>query len=192
LHLRIFLLPLLISSAAHAQVFFTGLGGAAALSRDASALAAPVSAANYDAKVGGAFSFAGGFRFNDWISAQAVYTWNKNRVTSNQVLGSVFIERQQTAPQNTLGADALLYFRRRSSFVRPFLSAGPAWVHVLSQDKLGLRVAVGVDVTIKSGWGVRYTFTETMSPNPFGAALSPPATHHLMNFQNLAGVIKVF
>ena len=45
---------------------------------------------------------------------------------------------------------------------------------------------------IKSGWGVRYTFNETMSSNPFGAALSPPSSHGLMNFQNLVGVVKTF
>ncbi len=58
--------------------------------------------------------------------------------------------------------------------------------------RLGIRVPVGVDVLIRSGWSVRYTFSEMISSNPIAGALSPPASGKLMNFQNLVGILKVF
>ena len=45
---------------------------------------------------------------------------------------------------------------------------------------------------LRAGWGLRYSFSETMSANPFAAALNPPAHNTLMNFQNLFGFVKVF
>ena len=102
------------------------------------------------------------------------------------------VQQDAVRSQHSVGADVLLYFRPRSSHIRPYLSAGPAWVRSLSEDKPGLRVAVGMDLMLKSGWGFRYAFSEMMTANPFGAALHPRATTRLMNFQNLFGVVKRF
>ena len=173
-------------------MFVTGLGGASALSNAAAASASPAAASNYDAKVGPAFSVGAGYHFSDWFSAQTGYSWNRNRITATEVAGSVFRRTEQAAEEHALGADLLLYFRPRASHLRPYLSAGPVWLRALSENRIGLRVAVGVDLTIKSGWGVRYTFHETMSANPFGAQLRPPGNSRLMNFQNLWGLVKVF
>lgn len=178
--------------AAVAQVFVTGLGGAAALSNGAAASQSPVSASNYDSKVGQALNLAAGYHINDWFSVQAGYLWNRNRIVTTEIAGAAFVQRQSIPSQNALGADLLLYFRPRSSRIRPYLSVGPDWVYVLSQSKLGFRVAVGVDLMTRSGWGVRYTFSEMMSSNPFVQALTPPAKSKLMNFQNLVGIVKVF
>lgn len=185
-------LVVVFHGAASAQAFVAGLGGAAALSNGAAASAQPVGASNYDSKVGPAFSFEGGYHFNDWISVQAGYIWNRNRVIATEVAGATYLQEQATRGQSAISGDLMLYFRARSSRVRPYLSAGPAWVHLLSQDKLGLRVAVGVDLMARSGWGFRYSFSEVASTNPLAAALRPPAGGKLMNFQNLFGVVKVF
>ena len=171
-------------------MFVTGLGGAAALS-GASAISA-AAAANYDPKVGPAANVAIGYHFNDWFSAEAGYIWNQNRVVASQLSGSVFSQNESVRVQHAASFDAMVYFRARLSRVRPYLSAGPAIVTVLDQPKPGLRVAVGVDVRLRSGWGVRYSFSEMMTANPLGAALQPPVNGKLMNFQNLIGVIKIF
>ena len=175
---------------ATAQVFVTGLGGAAALS-GASAISS-AAAANYDPKIGPAANFAIGYHFNDWFSAEAGYIWNQNRVVASQLSGSVFSQNETVRVQHAAFFDAMVYFRARLSRVRPYLSAGPAIVTVLDQPKPGLRVAVGVDVRLRSGWGVRYSFSEMITANPLGAALQPPVNGKLMNFQNLIGVIKIF
>jgi len=183
---------MILPGAASAQAFVAGLGGAAALSNSASATAQPLAASNYDAKVGPAFNLAAGYHFNDWFSFQVGYIRNQNRVASTQLSGGLFLQQETTPRQQAVSGDLLVYFRPRTSSLRPYLSVGPAWVHVLSQNRSGLRVAVGMDVKIHSGWGFRYTFSETMSANPLSAALHPPAQSRLMNFQNLFGVVKVF
>lgn len=192
MRLPFLVLFIVYQSAALAQAYLTGLGGTAALSRDASASASPIASANYDAAVGPALSASAGYRFNDWLSAQARYGWNQNRITVTELTALTFVERMQPAPQHSVAAELLVYFRPRGSRLRPYLSAGPAWSRVLAQNKPGLTVAVGIDVSLKSGWGVRYTFVENMSANPFSAALHPAGTHGLMNFQNQLGVIKFF
>ena len=174
------------------QVYVAGLGGAAALSNAAAASNAPVAASNYDSKIGPVFSAADGYHFTDWISAQAAYTWNRNRVTATEVTSAAFRQSLRDVRQDALDADLLVYFRPRTSRIRPYLSAGPGWVRVQATNHLGLRVAVGADLMLKKGWGLRYSFSEMMSANPIATGLRPPAGGKLMNFQNLFGVVKVF
>jgi hypothetical protein len=58
--------------------------------------------------------------------------------------------------------------------------------------KLPLRVAVGIDLLFRRGWGFRYSFSETMTSNPFSVTLDPPGSRRLANFQNLFGFVKYF
>jgi outer membrane protein W len=180
------------SSSVFAQVFVTGLGGAAALSNAATATPSPPSASNYDSKVGPALNATIGYHASDWVSFQAGYIWNRNRIVTTNVAGATFSHTESTRGQYAVSGDLLLYFRPRTSRIRPYLSAGPAWVRLSKENKLGLRVAVGADLMIGSGWGLRYSFSEMISANPFATALYPPAQSKLMNFQNLFGFVKVF
>ena len=173
-------------------MFVAALGGFAALSGAAATQASPPAAASYDPKVGGAFNIVAGYHINDWFSAQAGVIGNRNRVLRSELAGGALVQQTAEYQQAAIGVDVQVYFRPRSSWVRPYLSAGPAWVHMLGENKLGLRVAVGADLMHKSGWGVRYTFSEMMSGNAIGARLRPAAAGRLMNFQNLFGVVKVF
>ena len=137
-------------------------------------------------------NIAVGYHFNDWVSAQAGYIWNRNLLTISQLAGTAFSQSENTRTQTAVAFDALLYFRPRASRYRPYLSSGLAVVSVLNEFKAGLHVAVGIDLPLRKGWGVRYSFSEMMSANPFAAALNPPAGGRLMNFQNLFGVVKTF
>lgn len=166
------------------------MAGTAALS-SASAVRANA-AANYDTKVGPAINVALGYHFSDWVSAQAGYAWNRNRFIVSQLAGSTFSQSENTAGQSALTAEAMLYFRPRASRLRPYLSAGPAFLSLPNEQTAGLRVAVGIDVRWRRGWGVRYSFGEVMSSNPFAKTLNPPAAGKLMNFQSLFGVTKTF
>ncbi len=185
-------LSLLLPNAASAQVFVTALGGAAALSNGAAAAPSPARASNYDSKVGPGLTVAVGYHFNNWFSAQAGYFWNQNRIIATEVLGEDFRRRESTQRQDIVAAELLGYVRPRGNRIRPFLSAGPAWIHISSVNKLGLRVAVGADLAIRPGWGVRYTFSETMLSNPLGTGLNPPIRGKLMNFRNMVGIFKTF
>jgi len=55
-----------------------------------------------------------------------------------------------------------------------------------------LRVAVGIDLAIHSGWAFPYSFSETIRPNPVSERLIPPGDRNLANFQNLFGFVKAF
>lgn len=182
---------------AGAQIFVAGLGGAAALSNAAAAVPSPPSASNYDAGLGAAANGIIGYHWNDWVSVQGRYIWNRNHIVTSAVLGGAFQQTSGNAAQNTFAGEVLVYFRPRQSKIRPYLSAGPAWVHfqplsLPPQNHLGWPVAVGVDLQLRRGWGLRYSFSETMSVNPFARALNPPAGGMLMNAQNLAGFVKIF
>ena len=162
------------------------------MSNGAASAAAPARASNYDSKVGPALTFAAGYHFSNWFSFQAGYFWNQNRIITTEVRGEDFRRRESTQRQDIVAAELLVYVRPRSSRIRPFLSAGPAWVHIVPVNKLGLRVAVGADLRIRSGWGVRYTFSETLLGNPLGTGLTPPIRGKLMNFRNMFGFFKTF
>jgi hypothetical protein len=114
--------------------------------------------------------------------------------------------------QQSVVADVLVYFRKRDSRLRPYLSVGTGLVHFASSQErldqvlgspdlppqrfssnmIALHVPVGIDVNLGKGWAFRYTFSETLSKNPISDRLSPPGQHSLKNFQNLFGIIRRF
>ena len=121
----------------------------------------------------------------------------------------MIFEQDRHSSQHAAIADLLLYFRSRRSRIRPYLSAGSGFVLLRSfaagplmgtltpatpqidSVKLPLRVAVGIDL-FHRGWGFRYSFSETITGNPFSATLDPPGSRRLANFQNLFGFVKYF
>lgn len=175
------------------------LGGFAALSGDAATdfLQQTPRVSLYDPKNGLALNVAGGIHLNDWVSLQGNYIWNRNEVTLTEVQGLAFQERKSKTKQNAAGADALLYFRPRRARIRPYLSVGIAAVHISTADIAsnwypGLRVAVGIDLMMRNGWGFRYSFSEMLTKNAFNEIITPPGRRNLMNFQNLFGFVKYF
>ena len=152
----------------------------------------PPAAANYAPKVGSAANIAVGYHFNDWVSAQAGYIWNRNLLLVSQLAGTAVSQSENTRSQNAVAVEAMLYFRPRARRLRPYLAAGPALVIFPKERAAALRVSVGIDIALHGGWAIRYTFSETMSSNPFARDLNPPAPGKLMNFQSLFGVVKTF
>ena len=149
------------------------------------------------------------------MTVQANYRWNRNDFRSASASATsavnVFDNDLGRSNQHAAVGDVLLYFRERSSRFRPYLSAGVGAVWVTSDPDRDngasgpeglsvsfadtipvLRVAVGIDVEVRSRWLVRYSFSEGISPNPFSERLSPPGESGLMNFQNLVGLIYRF
>jgi len=191
------------------RFFITALGGVSTLSADAATeLGPPNAVALYSPDNGGAANAAAGIHVNDWLSFQANYIWNKNRLTLVQVNDRTYFEQERSARQHAGVVDILLYFRHRRSWARPYLSAGAGLVSIA--DALGnvrggtepppkvaevralLRVAVGIDLMHSSGWGFRYSFSESISGNPYSAILKPRGPRNLANFQNLFGFVRYF
>lgn len=179
--------------------FVSGLGGFASLSGDAGSDFSrnQPRVSLYDPKNGAALNLAGGFHFNNWVSVQGSYIWNRNQVRLAEVTGLDFSQRSNETAQQAVGADGLLYFRPRRSRIRPYLSLGPAAVRIRVGDtpvtwRPGLRTAVGIDLMLPSRWGFRYSFSEMLTGNAFNEIVSPSGSRNLMNFQNLFGFVKYF
>ena len=190
--------------------FVAALGGISTLSADAATQLGPPNLAGlYKPENGGAAHVVFGAHINDWLSVQGNYAWNANRITLTAIADSAFVEQERRATQHSGVADLLLYFRKRDSWARPYLSAGVGVVHLrdANQGKAGgtlatapsasatkplLRVAVGIDLMHSSRWGFRYSFSESISGNPYSAILVPRGSRNLANFQNLFGVIRYF
>jgi hypothetical protein len=203
---------------AQRPVYVGVLGGLATLSGDAGSRISSSSVATslYDPKNGPAASVFLGVHLFNYVSVQGDYIWNRNDVTllSNYANpgGFSFYQQPESATEDAFIGDVLVYFRKRRSRIRPYLSEGVGVVrhssHVsgstLSSGDLPLppansaatfaatRTAVGLDVCLRPSWYFRYTFGENISHNPISAQLSPPAKHDLMNFQNLFGIYRTF
>lgn len=201
----------------HAQFYAGVLGGISTLSGDARSLLSPgfTAFSSYDPKNGAVVEALVGKHVSDYFAIQANYIWNRNSLTltSGTFSGTQqgYQERRRSSQQSTI-ADFLVYFRPRDSRLRPYLSVGTGLVHFdssqeqieqsfgnaalppqhFSSNLIVLHVPVGMDVNLGKGWAFRYTFSETLSKNPFSDRVSPPGQHSLKNFQSLFGFIRRF
>ncbi len=199
--------------------FYGGLqAGVSTLSGDAASTLSAGAAdfSSYNPQNGIALSTIFGRDISEYVSLQADYIYNRNRLTlasgafSNGTLNS-YQEVRGSSQQSVIG-DVLVYFRQRQSRLRPYLSVGTGVVHFssfqqrvdlvagspslppqrFSSNLIALHVPVGMDVKLRAGWMFRYSFSETLTKNPISDQLSPPGPHSLKNFQNLFGIIKRF
>ena len=158
------------------------LGGLATLSADArSQLSAQgLNASLYKPENGSALNLFAGAHVTQYLSLQANYVWNRNdlALSSTSPAAGSFYEERRKSSQHALIFDLLVYFRRRDSRLRPYLSAGTGIVQLSSTQQrvlaLGgapdlppsrfssirpaLRVAVGMDVAITRHYAFRYSF----------------------------------
>jgi hypothetical protein len=195
-------------------VYFGGMGGLATLSGDGNAIITPTSASTslYDPSNGGAAAAFVGIHFSNYVSLQADYVWNRNNVVLTSTFSgpgaSSFYKQPESVTQNALLANVLVYFRKRGSRIRPYLSEGVGSVFIHSQLSPGgivagnpallpassdhvsvaLRTSVGLDVRLHGSWYFRYSFGETITRNTFGDQLSPPEHRVPKNFQSLFGI----
>ena len=209
---------LLLSHSAQAQLYAGVMGGVASLSGDSSSVINPPSGAfaSYNPQNGPVLDGFVGKHLTDYFTVQADYDWNRNSLMlSGASFGSgVFAEYKEMrqSSQQSAFASVLVYFRKRESRVRPYLSVGTGFVHLSSMQEgiptvehapalpsqtfgssmIALRVPVGIDIRLHKAWFFRYSFSETISHNPISDQLSPPGPHALKNFQNLFGVLYRF
>lgn len=169
----------------------------------------------YKPENGGTVMAFAGRDLTDYVSVQGSYGWNANDLTLIETsLAPVprSLEQPVRATTHTLAGEALVYFRARVSAVRPYLSAGPGVVRLSARPRgvaiarreveplrsrfeswdVCLRVAVGIDVRIRAGFRLRYSFAETIQANPVSRELRPPGERRLANFQNLWGAVWRF
>jgi hypothetical protein len=206
------LIPLLFPPAAlQAQLTFYGgaLAGVSTLSADGQTQidSTRAAASSYKPLNGPAVNLFAGLHLSNYFGVQGNYVFNRNAVTMSAIDGASVYEQRRGSRQHAIVADALLYFRPRASWVRPYLSGGIGAVHLastadaagvvrglpaippsrFSSTAAGFRVAVGIDIRVASKVFFRYSFSETIRANEFSRQLRPRGERNLANFQNLFG-----
>jgi hypothetical protein len=195
-----------------------GIAALATLSADGRSVVSQTTSqiSSYKPENGPALNLFVGRYLGNYVSVQGNFIWNANDLSfvSNTILpeGASFYSEMRSSSQTSVVGDVLVFFRRRGSLLRPYLSTGVGIIHLQSsQQKLasvsgspplpahdfssytpGLRVAVGIDVRIRRGFWLGYSFSETISSNPLSDQLSPSGQRDLKNFQNLWGFLKTF
>jgi len=168
---------------------------------------------SYSTANGGALDFFAGAHVHDYISVQGDFLWNRNRLQLNANSSGTgsFYQDKRNSSQEAAIVSFLLYFRQRSSRIRPYLAIGTGVAHLSSRrQQLSssgaitvppadfstsgpvVRTHVGIDVRLRGKLDFRYSFSETLGSNKIGQELSPPGTHKLANYQNLFGFIVRF
>ncbi len=188
-----------VSLVGQPSYFAGGLGGVSTISADGQTHITSESTdiSLYKPENGATFQIVGGWHLSDYLSIQVNYGWNRNSLTltssKSSASESVFYEQARSAAQHSVMGELMLYFRNLKSRVRPYLSVGAGVVRLISTEesikqtngtvrlapsgfssvKPALRVAVGVDLTVKNGWAFRFTFSETLRSNAISAQLDP-------------------
>jgi hypothetical protein len=210
------LIPALLAISAPAQTIYAGaIGGIATLSADAGSqrTAQGLSLSSYAPANGGTLNVFAGVHFHNYFSVQANYIWNQNDLVLDSASGTgAFYQETRSSSQNAGIFDFLIYFRRRSSRIRPYLGTGVGVIHltstrerlIASSGALSLppltftstgpvfRSHVGIDLRLARKLDFRYSFSEMIGYNEISKHLAPPAPRRLANFQNLFGFVVRF
>jgi hypothetical protein len=208
--------PVRVAAQENPTTFAGVVFGVSTLSADGISTTMPAAArvSLYKPENGVAFNAFAGVHLSRYFSIQGNYIWNRNDLTLTSLVaarnGGVFYEQHRDSAQHSGVLDALLYFRSVENRVRPYLSTGLAVLHLSSSagqalvegldpptrtitaTRIGLRVAVGIDLAWSRAFSFRYSFSETISRNPISAQLIPPGERRLANFQNLFGIVRHF
>lgn len=192
------------------------IGGVATLSGDGGAQrsATGLSLSSYAPANGGALNAFAGIDLHNYFSLQANFIWNRNslHLSSANSSNGAFYQEDRSSSQQAGVLDLLIYFRKRSSRIRPYLGTGGGVLHLISNlERVTasggstalpppqfsattpvFRSHVGIDIRIKKQLSFRYSFSEMISRNPISQQLSPPGPRHLANFQNLFGFVTRF
>jgi hypothetical protein len=213
--MRLLLLPglllLLKLSFAGVVPYAGAVGGVATLSADAGSrqVEQGLSLSSYAPSNGGALDLFAGADVHDYFSLQGDFVWNQNklRLNSSSSATGTFYQEDRSSSQKAGIVSLLIYFRRRSSRIRPYLAVGTGIAHLSSTTErvVGsggapsfppenfsstgpvLRTHVGIDLRLVRRLAFRYTFSETIGHNEISKNLSPPGSRGLANFQNLFG-----
>jgi hypothetical protein len=169
-----------------------GIAALSTLSADGRSIVSPNASqvSLYNPENGPAVNLFFGRYLGNYVGLQGNYIWNSNSLvfSSSTVLpqGASFYSATRGSSQTSVIGDVPAFFRDRHSPVRPYLSFGAGVVHVQSSQRrldvlsgsprlpprdfsanvAGLRVAVGIDVKLRYGFSLRYSFSETISLNP--------------------------
>ena len=214
--MRFVVLALLAPAILLARDNFVGaMAGISTLSADARVVGSPPERTSaYKPENGPAIMLFAGHHFGDYFSSQLSYAWNRNAVvlSGTDLTTNSSFDSPARVTLHSVVAEGMVYFRARSSRLRPYLSAGPGIVRILAEPtgatrvrgspplpasridtlQISFRVAVGIDYRVQRHVSLRYSFSETIQRNPLSRALQPRGERNLANFENWWGAAWTF
>ena len=200
-------------SCAQTAPYVGAMGGIAVLSADAGSQATSggLNLSSYAPANGGALDLFAGVHTNNYFTLQLDYIKNSNdlRLNSTSSNSTTFYQEDRKSSQQAVMFNAMIYFRRYSSHIRPYLGTGVGAVHLCSRaDRLvasggapslppaqffstspAFRAHVGIDLRLTRRLDFRYSFSDTIDSNEISKRLAPPGPRGLENFQNLFGFV---
>ena len=189
------------------------MGGIAVLSADAGsqATSAGLNLSSYAPANGGALDLFAGVHTHNYFTLQLDYIRNSNDLRLNSAASNnvTFYTQDRKSSQQAVMFNAMVYFRRIGSRIRPYLGTGVGVVHLSSRaDRLvvsggaprlppaqffstspAFRAHVGIDLRLTGRLDFRYSFSDTIDSNEISKRLFPPGPRGLENFQNLFGFV---
>lgn len=205
-----------LSASAQTLPYVGAISGISTLSADAGSQLSGqnLSLSSYKPDNGGVVNVFAGLHLREYYSLQANYIWSQHDVLLGSTFSGsdTFYVQTRTSSQQVVVLDFLLYFRRRTSRVRPYLGTGGGITHFsssenqlvasggmptlppssFSSNRPVFRSHVGIDLRLSRRLDFRYSFSEMIANNDLSRHLSPPAPRHLANFDNLFGFVLRF
>jgi len=209
----LFLVTLAPWSYAGAAPYFGAMGGIAVLSADAGSRATSggLNLSSYAPANGGALDLFAGVNTRNYFTLQMDYIRNSNdlRLNSASSNSATFYRENRKSSQQQVMFNAMIYFRRTDSRIRPYLGTGVGVVHLssragrlvasggtpilppaqFSSTSPAFRAHVGIDLRLTRRLDFRYSFSDTIGSNEISKHLSPSGPRGLENFQNLFGFV---
>jgi hypothetical protein len=114
------------------------MGGIATLSTDGGAqpVVQGLNLSSYEPSNGAALDLFAGVDLHQYFSVQGDFIWNRNglRLNSSSSSTGAFYQESRNSSQQAGIVSFLLYFRRRSSRIRPYLAVGTGIAHLSSSN----------------------------------------------------------
>ena len=124
-----------VSALAEVTPYVGIVGGVATLSADAGSQPSNggLSLSSYAPANGGALNVFAGADLHNYFSVQGNVIWNRNSLHVNSTSSSgTFYQEDRSSSQYAGILDFLIYFRKRTSRIRPYLGTGGGFIHLSS------------------------------------------------------------
>src|SRR5438270_831156 len=135
----ILLCSLSLLASAEIAPYAGAIGGVATLSADATSQRTGngLNSSSYSPSNGAALNLFAGVHLHNYFSLQANYIRNQNDLllSSDSSESNTFYQQSRTSSQQAFVLDFLLYFRKRSSRIRPYLGTGSGMIHLSSKEE---------------------------------------------------------
>jgi len=191
-----FLVTFAWRSCAQTAPYFGAMGGIAVLSADAGSrtTSGGLNLSSYAPANGGALDLFAGVNTRNYFTLQMDYIGNGNdlRLNSTSSDSATFYQEDRKSSQQAVMFNAMIYFRRTDSRIRPYLGAGVGVVHLSSRvGRLGdvLAFARKCSRIVRASFGISALYNALGVAIAAAGLLSPLVCAFLMPISSITVVL---